>query len=385
MAGPAREPQRLSLHIGLPKSGTSYLQSVLAENRDALRKAGAVYPFVRPEAMFHAAVELRQQHELWGLPPELVDGTWQLLLDRVRSVGGTGVISHEILAGASEDVVARVLADTADLEVHLVVTVRDLARQATAHWQEEVKNGRAWSFAEFEQALFEEGESDTHELGFWRSQDLLSVLGRWAKDLPPDRVHVVVAPPAGAPADELWRRFARAAGLPPDCVDLSRPAQRNVSLGTPQVALLRRVVAAVDGRLDRRDHALVVKRLFAQTELAALPGPRPVAPAGLTGRLAGVAEAWAPALESRGLRVYGDLGDVVPAQPPTGARHPDDVTEAEMMAGLPDVVADLLVEIAGLRRATTAGMRESGEGAAGGADASPTRPGLLRRIGLTRG
>ena len=44
--------------------------------------------------------------------------------------------------------------DTADLELHVVVTARDLVRQAAAHWQEEVKNGRPWSFREFEQVIF---------------------------------------------------------------------------------------------------------------------------------------------------------------------------------------------------------------------------------------
>src|SRR5690606_27597943 len=98
--------QRLFLHVGLPKSGTSHLQRLLAENRPALREAGFVYPFVRREGMFHAAVELRGQESLWGLPHDLVDGTWDQLLGRVRSLPDcTGVISHEILAGASPEVV----------------------------------------------------------------------------------------------------------------------------------------------------------------------------------------------------------------------------------------------------------------------------------------
>src|SRR5919112_204035 len=93
-------PQRLTLHVGLPKSGTSFLQALLAENREALRSAGHVYPFIRREGMFHAAVELMGQHERWGLPPETVDGSWDRLLTRVRESGGAGTISHETLSGA---------------------------------------------------------------------------------------------------------------------------------------------------------------------------------------------------------------------------------------------------------------------------------------------
>ena len=163
MPGARRGPQPLFLHIGLPKSGTSFLQSLLADNRLPLKAAGTIYPFVRPECMFHAAVEVRGQHEYWGLPGELIDGTWEALLRKVRGFGSAGIISHEILAAADAAQVARVARDTADLELHVVVTARDLARQATAHWQESVKNGNPWSFAEFEAELFEPGQAEENE------------------------------------------------------------------------------------------------------------------------------------------------------------------------------------------------------------------------------
>lgn len=80
--------QRLFLHVGLPKTGTTYLQSVLASNREVLREHGFVYPFVRPEAMFHAAAELRSDEQRWGLDPAVTTGTWQALLERARQAGG---------------------------------------------------------------------------------------------------------------------------------------------------------------------------------------------------------------------------------------------------------------------------------------------------------
>ena len=72
------------LHVGLPKTGTTYLQAVLAHHRDALREAGVLYPFVRPQAMFLGAVEVRGSREKFGLTAEDVAGTWQALCDRVR-------------------------------------------------------------------------------------------------------------------------------------------------------------------------------------------------------------------------------------------------------------------------------------------------------------
>ena len=145
-----RPRQRVVLHVGLPKTGTTYLQAVLAHHRDALREAGVLYPFVRPQAMFLGAVEVRGSHEKFGLTAEDVAGTWQALCDRVLAHAGTSVISHEILGGAEPDEIAAALAPLAGIEVDVVVTARDLGRQATAHWQEEVKLGDTRSFAELE-------------------------------------------------------------------------------------------------------------------------------------------------------------------------------------------------------------------------------------------
>ena len=77
------------LHVGLPKTGTTYLQAVLAHHRDALREAGVLYPFVKPQAMFLGAVEVRGSRDKFGLSEADVAGTWQALCDRVRAHDGT--------------------------------------------------------------------------------------------------------------------------------------------------------------------------------------------------------------------------------------------------------------------------------------------------------
>jgi hypothetical protein len=336
--------------VGLPKSGTTFLQALLARNRGRLKDNGFIYPFIRRECMFHAAVELRQQYDRWGLPPERIDGTWDQLLDRVRAFGGDGIISHEVLAGASADQVARVARDTADLELHVVVTARDLARQVAAHWQETVKNGRRSSFEDFQRSLTGSAESAHEEAGFWRSQDLASVLRRWGTGLPADQVHVVVVPPAGADRLELWRRFAGALGLDPGALDLELETQANESLGAAQVALLRRVLVALDGRLGQPHYAHVVKRYFAQNLLPRIESPRPVTPPDLREELAVTAGRWIDGIGSEGYRVHGRLEELLPAPAPAAVeRHPDDVTCEETFQGVPEVLAEMLIEIASLR------------------------------------
>ncbi|GAA1936299.1 sulfotransferase [Nocardioides marmoribigeumensis] len=340
-------PARLTLHLGLPKSGTTYLQGLLASHREELRAAGAVYPFVRPEAMFRAAVEVREQHDLWGFGHQEVDGTWQALVDRVREVGLPGIISHEILAGASPEHAARVAATLKGFEVHLVVTCRDPLRQAMAHWQEEVKNGRPWSYAEFVAALPTPAESTAAELGFWRSQDLVDVLDRWSAAVPGATVHVVTAPPAGSPPEVLWRRFAEAAALSPDVLDPREtdPASgANRSLGAAQVRLLREVLAVLDGRIGQPDHAHVVKRGFAQQTLAARAGEPARPTAGLARLVQERTAAWPEVVRERGWQVHGDLADLevhVPEPGPDPDQVPADTlgTPEELAQGLLEEVA----------------------------------------------
>jgi hypothetical protein len=343
--------QPLFLHVGLPKSGTTFLQGLMANNRNRLKQGGYIYPFIRRETMFHTAVELRRQHERWGLEPAAIDGTWQLVLDRIRGFQGSGIVSHELLAAATQGQVQRVARDTQDLQLHVVVTARDLSRQATALWQEEVKNGRRWSFEEFSGTLFAADGAQHGDSGFWRSQDLASVLARWGEAVPPERMHVVVVPRSSQDPYELWRRFAAAIGLDPATVDLELQPRANESLGAAQVALLRSVVTALDGRLGQPHYAHVVKRFFAQTQLSRISSPAPVTPPDVRKRLDAVARQWVGEITSKGYAVHGDLDELVPgtAPVPEGVPHPDDVSAEDLLQGLPEVMAEMLIEIAVLR------------------------------------
>ncbi len=355
-------PQPLFLHVGLPKSGTTFLQRMLATNRDALKAAGFVYPFVRREGMFHAAVELREQHERWGLEPAKIDGTWDLLLRRARNFDGAAVISHEILAGSRDKTITRIVDSTADFELHVVITLRDLARQAVAYWQEQVKNGRPWTFAEFRRDVADhvgEASPSAQGSGFWRSQDLESVLGRWHRAVPAERLHIVVAPPAGAAPDELWLRFCAALGLDPTVASPADVPRTNASLDVGQIALLRQVNAALGDRLGQPHYAHVVKRLFAQRLLPEVGatlggGRRPVTPPDLAARFDEVVDGWTRTITAAGYTVHGSLDDLRAGTPPGAAPSsepplPDDVSDAEVLRGVPEVIAGLLLEIADLR------------------------------------
>ncbi len=335
---------RIVVHVGLPKTGTTYLQGLLRDHRDRLRAAGVLYPFLRPGALFHGAVEVRGSHAKFGLAAEEVAGTWAELCARARDFDGTTVLGHEVLAGATTDQVRAALAPLAGLDVHVVVTARDLGRQATAHWQEEVKLGATWSFAEFEreQLRADTGPDAGPDAGgvrphFWHAQDFADCLRRWSVVVGPDHAHLVVAPPPGAAPQELWRRFADALEVDPAVVDADVPPA-NPSLGAAEVALLRAVNAELAGRLDARTYNRVVKRSYAEGRLAGRPGPRARTPEHLRALLAEVTARWLAEVAAAGHPVHGDPADLAPVTAAAGDPHPDDVTLPEDPAAVAQVL-----------------------------------------------
>jgi len=357
---PAPQRQRLYFHVGLPKSGSTYLQTVLGNNRTVLRELGHVYPFVRQEGMFHAAVEMAGHPSRWGLEPEAISGTFAHLLRRGRRVGGTVVISHEIFGWADHEQIARMAALLEEFDVHLVLTVRDLGRTATAEWQEQVKNGHPRSFDDFVDDLLShlpEDLSDTSR--FWRSQNLGQLLDRWQEMVPAERIHVVTCPRSASPPDLLWRRFAEAVDLPADAVDLSLIPPRNESLGTAQVALLRQVVTELDGRLEQPWFSRIAKRWFAQSLLSRVSSPKPVTPAPVAERLAAVSAAWIERIREGDYRVHGDLEELLPEVTAPDAPHPDAVVETDQLFGLPQVLADMLLRVGRLEADLAEQRREN--------------------------
>lgn len=337
--------QRVVLHVGVPKSGTSYLQSTLVEHRDALLDRGVCYPQTDDDLMFRAALDVRGTHKAWGRKRSEVEGAWDELCLRARSHPGTTVISHELLAGAGTSQVDAALSMLSGLEVQVVVTARDPARQLTAEWQEGVKHGRKAGFAEFAARVEAALPDDRLARHFHAAQDLPGVLGRWSRGLPPDRVHVVVGAASGSPIGLLWRRFADAAGIDVDGLEPSRSEPVNASLGASEVDLLRRVNVALDGRLPQPHYGRLVKHQVVRDVLAGRGTPRAVAPRTAYDEASELGERWAEQIEHAGIAVHGDLADLVPRPREGEPPHPDDVHPAGQVEAAAEVIADLLLRL----------------------------------------
>src|SRR3712207_6633203 len=122
--------ERVLLHVGTPKTGTTYLQDVLFRNRDVLATHGITYPATRFDSHFLAALDLMKLP--WGgLQAEAI-GAWDELATAVREAKGTAIVSHEILATASRSQIGRALESLGHrdgTEIHLVQIGRASCRE----------------------------------------------------------------------------------------------------------------------------------------------------------------------------------------------------------------------------------------------------------------
>ena len=82
--GKAVLARRVILHIGLPKTGTTYLQTLFAANRSALAEQGIYYPGGPGEpSEYMAAYDLRGQRARGARDHRQV-GQWDALCAAVR-------------------------------------------------------------------------------------------------------------------------------------------------------------------------------------------------------------------------------------------------------------------------------------------------------------
>jgi hypothetical protein len=220
------------------------------------------------------------------------------------------LVSQEQLAGAGPKQMQRLHRALPEHEIHLVLTVRCVARQVPSTWQERVKTRGLLSLGSYVESVLERGEEG---LAFWRYQDLPKVLERISGELPSERVHIVTVPSGTVDPDVLLGRFCAVVGV--DHRRLPDVAVRdNSSLGVVQAELLRRVNVALGDRLPRprAGYAQVAKWYLAARVLQLQSSRSPLMPAASASWCREVADGWITAITEGGYHLVGELSDLVP-------------------------------------------------------------------------
>jgi hypothetical protein len=317
--------RRVYFHVGLPKTGTTFLQTTMWHNRRHLKEQGFLYPGSRRMDHYNAAQSVRGGST--DEPGRDADA-WSRIVADLAAWEGDGLISHEFFSTASRRQARRAVRALQPAEVHVVVTVRDYVRQFPAVWQEALKMNSELSFDEFmEQVL----AFETSGAWGWASQDIPAVLRRWSRAVPAERIHVVTVPPHGAPRHLLWDRWCEVLGIDDSTFDRELNFT-NESLGVQQAALLHRVKPYLsppltDGSVRHR----WVRKYFGHQVLVPQKGERFGLRPEQEQALLDLSAAAAEAIAAGGFPVTGTLDDLVPVDRQPERPHPDDVSETEML------------------------------------------------------
>jgi hypothetical protein len=346
---------RVFFHIGVPKSGTTYLQGVLWSHQEWLRDEDVQLPGGGYVDHRWGSLVVREDDRLRHRRAS-ARGAWERILTDVAAWDKTSVISHEFYGGASQEQARRAIDGLAPAEVHLVVTARNPLHVLCSAWQEMVKYGNTTSLEDFSVT----SSPSPGEVWNWRSLDVGEVLGRWGGLVPPDRVHVVPVAAERSDPEELWWRFAELFVKDAQRFD-TEAGEPNASIGLVECEVLRRVGPHLKD-LTALPRSNWVRKYLAETLLAQGSGERFWPSADRIEECRERGRAAVDLVRRQGFDVRGDLFELeVPAEL-EARRSPDEVSDAEIADVSAELIARLLRDVRrGHRRAQQAPQPTSPE------------------------
>jgi len=349
-SGPSQ--RRVFLHIGLPKTGTTYLQRALWRNKAVLGEAGLLLPGRHRRRHLLASLDLRASPSLAQRGGD-VSAPWDDLVAESLGWDGDVLISHEFFGPASPPQVQRAVDSFPGRELHVVVTAREMVGLTISRWQEYVRNGGPRAIDDYPGTA---RYRPTDEWG-WGSFDLADILDRWGSVVAHERIHVLPMVPGGSDPTELLRRFLTVLGYADAVVEI--PEERvNEGLGVVEAELVRRVTPLMTGFRSPGDRGNWIRGFLASPDVMPALGerfrPSDARLAELEARGARAVEA----LREGGYDVVGDLAALEPRDV-RDRRQPGEVTDAEQLEVAAQVIASLMDRVRALTRERNALARRT--------------------------
>ena len=236
------------LHIGAMKTGTTYLQRVLIDQKDRLAADGYLFPGKSWREQVRAAQEIARSAPEDQEIQSQMQGAWQsVTAQMLRHDGVASIVSMEFLSHAEAPAAREAVRSLAPAEVHVILTVRDAAATIPAQWQTAISNQNTFGWEDFRTGtrqvvkLRSKWGPFQHPAAaiYRRTQDVARILDAWGQEVPSERLHVVTVPSRSTDPMLLWKRFASVIGL--DTTLAENVERANESMGYASTELLRRV------------------------------------------------------------------------------------------------------------------------------------------------
>jgi len=302
-------PGSMLLHIGVHKTGTTAVQTSLANSREILDAQDVRYP---GSSMAHREIASSVMGRPLGWrtdgakPPKA--GLWEQTVADAHGYRGTTVISSEFFAESPLDVVERIVGDVGVDRLHVVVTLRNLGRILPSAWQQNLKSGFETPYLPWiQRMLFQEDEATRNTI-FWRRHRHDELVERWAGLVGPDHLTVVIVD--DSVREGIFHHFEDLLDLPRNTLFDRRGQVSNRSMTLAEAAFLRRLNVAVGGAAGWRAYpnrvqALMVKSLVEGRSPEA-DEARLATPQWALDRASEIAGEMVDRIEATGVRIVGD-------------------------------------------------------------------------------
>ena len=199
------------LHIGPHKTGTTAIQGAFHLARGRLAAHGVVYAGADRQPMRATLAVTGRPAMLGESRPDMA--YWDKLVRDVREAGDQRVvISSEFFADGDDEAARRVVADLGGPRVHVVVTLRPLARVMPSQWQQYLQNGLRTPYLEWLDGMLRQPPYDQPTPTFWRRHRHDKLIARWVAAAGAQNVTVIVVD--GSDRLALLRTFESLLALP---------------------------------------------------------------------------------------------------------------------------------------------------------------------------
>ncbi len=333
----------LHLHIGASKTGTSALQRGLFGSVDELDGQGIGVPLRGRPAHVEQVLRPLGWVTASGFVDDYPSDALSPLVPTLRATRGDRLLmTCEDLCEADPGRIGvlRDLAEAAGLRLRVVLTLRGLASVVPSEWQQFLKHRMTLDYPTFlEKLRDDQGRWARH---FWLRQDAVAICRRWSDVVGPGELDVIVTPSRTRDPEGLYRLFGSVVGFDPAVMRWPEK-DVNSSWGWTEAEVYRRVNAALGSRLKNYEDVYqpavrwpFIKGVLAKGASARIPLP-PEALGWVTER----AEQQVEWLRGSGIRVHGELADLVPG--PDAASPLPEIDEAAVAASAIDTLANLAV------------------------------------------
>lgn len=280
------------------------LQGALCRGRSAMADHGVIYAGRVPQH-YKAAEYVIGSSSTAGS-----ERKWLRLVNQVAAAADHRVlVSSEAFAGADQDRARFIVERLGGPRVHVLVTLRPLAKILPSAWQQYVRNRLCMPYDEWLDRTLNGSDDEQVTPSFWRRHHHDVLVERWASIVGPRNLTVVVFDPAD-PFGVL-RTVERLTGLPPRLLEPA-DGRSNRSLTYGESELVRQI----NTEFERRGWSYAFYRevvrpgVIARLQLSRTPGPDEapiITPKWALDRAAEIGAAAAARIAGSGVHVVGDL------------------------------------------------------------------------------